>query len=63
MQTLTTAGVGATWLVNRNVALSLTYDFASRQSDGTANLGANRSLNFGSSYIQNQVLLQLGFTL
>ena len=62
-QMLVTAGVGATVLVNRNVALSLTYDFASRQSDGTANLGVNRSFNFGSSYIQNQVLVQLGFTL
>ena len=62
-QTLVTAGVGATVLVNRNVALSLTYDFASRQSNGAANLGLNQSLGFGSSYIQNQVLVQLGFTL
>ena len=62
-QTLVTAGVGATVLVNRNVALSLTYDFASRQSGGVANLGVNRSLGFGASYIQNQVLVQLGFTL
>jgi hypothetical protein len=46
-ETLYQFGAGATYLVNRNVRLSLTYDLVDRQG----------SRNFGSNYLQNIYML------
>ena len=48
-ETLYGAGVGATWLFNRNVRLSATYDVTKREG----------SLSIGPNYLQNVGLLQL----
>lgn len=64
-QTLYSAGVGATWLLNRNVRLAATYDFTTRQSDSstTASLGVGggtgQSFVFGSGFSESRYLLQL----
>jgi 5-formaminoimidazole-4-carboxamide-1-beta-D-ribofuranosyl 5'-monophosphate synthetase len=49
-------------LLNRNMQLVATYDFSNRQSSGTANLGANGN-NFGASYTDHRVMLQVRFAL
>ena len=61
-QAFYTAGVGATYLLNRNMQLVASYDFSNRQSNGTANLGANGN-NFGASYTDHRVMLQVRFAL
>ncbi len=70
-QSLVSAGVGATWLLNRALRLSATYDFTARLSNGggvvsttpttlnTTGIGAN----IGSGYSDNRYLLQLGISL
>lgn len=61
-QAFYTAGVGATYLLNRNMQLIASYDFSNRQSNGTANLGTNAN-NFGASYTDHRVMLQVNFAL
>jgi hypothetical protein len=48
-ETLYGGGVGATWLLDRNVHLAATYDVTQRQG----------SASFGANYLQNVALLQL----
>lgn len=60
-QTLYTAGLGATWLLNRNLRLGARYDFTNRESSGRGNLGTGQ--RFGSSYSAHRTLLQLRLTL
>ena len=43
-QTLYTAGAGATWLLNRNMRLAATYDFATRQSSNGVAAPLDRGL-------------------
>lgn len=58
-QTLYTLGTGATWLVNRNMHLTASYDYTSRASTGNANLGPIPGQVFGLNYSENRYLLQL----
>ncbi len=65
-QVLYSAGVGATWLVNRNIRLAATYAFTTRQSNSsatTATTGSNPGLPLGSSFLENIYLIQLTFGL
>jgi hypothetical protein len=65
-QTIYQAGAGVTWLVNRNISVALTYDYANRQ--GTKNLSAPLlsgglvPLSSGN-YAQDIYLLQFRFKL
>ena len=73
-QVLWTAGVGATYLLNRNMQLSAGYDFSARQSSGRGNLGGGdgvltpgsvnalgvaQGFGFGSNYTDHLILLRL----
>ncbi len=60
-QSYYTAGVGATWLLNRHMRLALTYDYASRQANNVNNFsaGLGQGTIFGGSYSENRFLLQL----
>lgn len=61
-QVLYTAGAGATYLLNRNIGLTGTYDFIARTS--SANTGLNWSgLALGSDYVDHRILLQLRLSL
>ena len=66
-QILFTAGAGATWLINRAVRLTATYDFKVRQSHISALLGdaAQPSVGqpFGGSYSSNRYGLQISIGL
>ena len=67
-QTLYFAGAGATWLLNRNLRLAATYDFAARRSDGRTPLALDRpatgsGLGQGRNYNESRTLLQLSFGL
>jgi hypothetical protein len=59
-QTLFTAGASITWLLNRNMRLTVSYDFANRGSDSTSVVGSvNPQQNIGTGYTENRYLLQL----
>ena len=61
-QTLYQGGAHATWLLNRNIGLTLSYDITDRQ--GSKNLpAAATGLVNGGNYVQNLYLLQLRFHL
>ena len=65
-QMLYQAGAGATWLINRNVNVALTYDFTDRQ--GSKNVPAGVLSNgtvpiSGGNYVQNVYLVQFHFQL
>ena len=60
-QTLYTAGLGATWLLDRNLRLGASYGFATRRSSGGGKLGPGQ--RFGSSYTEHRYLLQLRLSL
>jgi hypothetical protein len=62
-QSLYTVGTGATWLVNRNMQLTASYDFTSRQSTGSATLGIIPGQVLGLNYSENRYLLQLHLAL
>ena len=64
-QTIYSAGVGATWLLNRNVRLGATYDFTARRSGSTAPrlLPSGQNLRFGTDYTEGQYLLRLSLGL
>jgi hypothetical protein len=57
-QTFYTLGVGATYLLNRNIRLVFGYDFSGRDSSGGGTTTA-----FGSNYTDHRVTLQLRFGL
>ena len=68
-QTLYSAGAGATWLLNRTMRLSASYDFTTRQSSSGTGISlapvpslvpASRS---SSGFSDNRYLLQLGLAL
>lgn len=64
-QTLYALGAGATYLLNRNVGVSATYDFLARTSGSSGN---NGSLGLtgrprGDDFISNRALLQVRFSL
>ncbi len=61
-QNLYTAGVSATYLINRNMRLTASYDLAVRRSSGNGNLGQSQT-QFGPSYNDNRYLLQLRLAL
>ncbi len=54
------AGAGATWLINRNLRLSATYDYANRHSRPGASQQAS---SFGPDYVSSRYLVQLSFGL
>ncbi len=56
-QTSATFGLGATWLVNRHLRLSATYDFTGQQGSGTA------TLPISGDYTRSLALLTLRFGL
>jgi hypothetical protein len=56
-QTSVTLGVGATWLMNRRVQLSATYDFTGQRGSGTA------TLPISGDYMRSLALLTLRFGL
>jgi hypothetical protein len=62
-QSLYTLGTGATWLLNRNMQLTASYDFSSRESNGSATLGFIPGQVFGSNFSENRYLLQLHLAL
>lgn len=63
-QELVTGGPGVTWLINRTMRMTARYDFTRRISNGSANLGIlNQSRQFGTSYSENTLLLQLRLAL
>lgn len=69
-QTLWATGAGATYLLNRNMQVGLSYDFYARQSGG-ANAGTTvvtttsgtQVTNFGAGYTDHRIMLQLRFAL
>jgi hypothetical protein len=65
-QTIYQAGMGVTWLLNRNISLSLTYDYANRQGTKTTPTpllsGGPVPLSSGN-YAQNIALVQVRFKL
>lgn len=62
-QVLYSAGLGATWLLNRNVRLAATYDFTTRQSSSASNTTFNQGFQVGSGFSESRYLLQLTFGL
>ncbi len=61
-QTLYTGGVSATYLLNRNMQLTASYNLIGRQSGGTGSLGQTQQ-PFATNYIDNQILLRLRLAL
>ncbi len=59
-QYLYRAGASATWMVNRNMRLTASYDFADRRSNAGA---ARQGFTFGPNYSSNRYLVQLNFGL
>ncbi len=62
-QSLYTAGVGATYLLNRNMQVGASYDFAARRSSGAIATGSVFTQSLGTNYNDNRVLLQLQLAL
>ncbi len=62
-QTLYTAGAGVTYLMNRNMQVTASYDFTSRRSSGNLNLGTLAGQPIGASYSDNRYLVQLRLAL
>lgn len=70
-QSLVSGGAGATWLLNRTLRLSATYDFTTRLSSGggvvsttpTTRTITGTGANIGTGYSDNRYLLQLGISL
>ena len=62
-QTLFSGGAGATWLVNRTLRLSATYDFTCRLSGTTGVASLTPTLRTSSGYSDSRYLLQLGLSL
>ncbi|HEY0204675.1 MAG TPA: outer membrane beta-barrel protein [Acetobacteraceae bacterium] len=62
-QSLLSGGAGATWLVNRTVRLSATYDFTTRLSSGGGVVSLTPTLRSSTGYSDNRYLLQLGISL
>ncbi len=58
-QTLYSAGVSATWLLNRNARLSLSYNVTARDSKASGTLGTTTPQAFGGNYTENRYLLRL----
>ncbi len=60
-QTLYTVGAGATYLLNRNMQMTFSYDFSARDSNQGANTQTivNGVEIFGSNYTDHRVTLQL----
>ncbi|MGI4795583.1 MAG: outer membrane beta-barrel protein [Janthinobacterium lividum] len=66
-QSLYTGSFGATWLLSRSLRLAFTYTISDRQSGTSSQFGGLGGSAgtfavgqaFGSSYVENQVLLQL----
>jgi hypothetical protein len=59
-QTLFEAGAAVTWLLNRNMRLALTYDYANRGTDSNGFVGlVNSNQNIGTGYTENRYLIQL----
>ncbi|MBV9829464.1 MAG: outer membrane beta-barrel protein [Alphaproteobacteria bacterium] len=59
-QTLLQAGVGVTWLLNRNMRLAATYDYANRGTSSNGFIGlVNPNQNIGTGYTENRFLIQL----
>jgi hypothetical protein len=54
------AGAGATWLLNRNIRLSATYDYLDRHSSPGP---SRQAVSFGPDYSSNRFLVQLSFGL
>jgi hypothetical protein len=59
-QYLYRAGAGATWLINRNLRLSATYDYADRHSSPNR---SRQAVSFGPDYSSSRYLVQLSFGL
>ncbi len=62
-QSLLSGGAGATWLLNRTLRLSATYDFTTRLSSGGGVVSLTPTLRNSSGYSDNRYLLQLGISL
>jgi hypothetical protein len=66
-QTLANLGASATWLVNRNARLALSYDLFLRDSPSTSVLGSgsagSTSQRLGGSFNESRYLLRLSFGL
>ena len=59
-QTLFQAGVSVTWLLNRNLRLSASYDYADRSTASNGAVGSvNSTQNIGTGYTEDRYLLQL----
>jgi hypothetical protein len=59
-QTLFQAGAAVTWLLNRNMRLALTYDYANRGASSNGFVGlVNPNQNIGTGYTENRYLIQL----
>ncbi len=59
-QALYTFGAGVTYLMSRNVQAGVSYDFTARDSGSTGNFGLlGTQQNFGSSYTDHRIVLQL----
>ena len=59
-QTLYSAGVGATYLMNRNASIVGTYDFVRRESTSLSNLDiAGTGSTLGPSYSDHRILVQV----
>jgi hypothetical protein len=59
-QTLYRAGLGSTYLLNRQVGLTLSYDFVARESRSGALVG---TVPIGGSYTDHRFILQVRLTL
>lgn len=62
-QSLFTAGAGATYLMNRNMRLTASYDFVKRRSSSGAGPGLYGGQPTGQSYSDNRFLLRLRMAL
>ena len=66
-ETLYQAGASVTWLVNRNIRLTVSYDITDRQGSNNTNnailVPVTNELNGKANYIQNLYLVQVRFQL
>lgn len=62
-QSLLSGSAGATWLLNRTLRLSATYDFTTRLSSGGGVVSLTPTLRSSTGYSDNRYLLQLGISL
>jgi hypothetical protein len=60
-QSLITAGIGATYLLNRNMQISASYDFSARHSPSPVSglTGTTSSQQLGESYNDNRFVVQI----